>query len=468
MATPTPPANERPSAALRSGPPGGRGNKPSFRQATEVFRYRNYRFLWISSSFSFTGMQMHQIVRALLAWHLTGSYSAVGLVMLSFGLPMFLFSLIGGSLADRFEKRNLTLMTQSATGTLALITAVLILADVITIQMLVAIGLVQGTFFAFGMPARTPLMAEVVGPNNVMAAIAMSNASMNATRLVGPALAAVLVGVFGFATAYFAQSFFYVLSVATLLMVPTGLSAAARNGREAPERGNVFAEIGKGLRYVAGHPRLRLLIAMMFIMSFFAMPFMVLLPGFIQEDLGQSESAYGWLQATSGAGALVASLSVATLTTFDRKPLLQWFAGILAATGLFMLSFASIPLEFIGAILGVVVLGVATTAYQTLNNTMVMDASDPEYYGRVMSLNMLTFSVMPIMGFPLGAVADAIGARETFAIQGAIVALMMAFVAIANAKYTFGKTHEHRQPEVVDGGRSPVGAPPTAAPSGGD
>lgn len=468
MATPPPPATEQPAPPARGGPPGRGGNKPSLREATAVFHYRHYRFLWVSSAFSFTGMQMQQIARALLAWHLTGSYGAVGAVSLAFGLPMMLFALVGGSLADRFEKRNLTLMTQSVTGILSALTAVLIVTDLITIEFLLAIGLVQGTFFAFGMPARTPLMAEVVGPNNVMAAIAMSNAAMNATRLIGPAIAGLVIGAFGFGTAYFVQSSFYVLSIGTLLLVPTGLSAAARGDRAAPERGSMFVEIGRGLRYVWSHPKLRLLISMMFIMSFFAMPYIVLLPGFIQEDLGQAETAYGVLQSISGAGALFASLGVATLTTFDRKPLLQWFAGLLAAAGLFLLAFASIPLEFIGAVFAVIMLGIATTAYQTLNNTMVMDAADPEYYGRVMSINMLTFSVMPVMSFPLGAIADAVGARETFVAQGAIVLAMMAFVALANGRYTFGRTHEHHEPEAVDGRLGPVGPPRSAAPSGGD
>src|SRR5690606_37977778 len=110
--------------------------------------------------------------------------------------------------------------------------------------------------------------------------------------------------------------------------------------------------------------------------------------------------------------------------------------------------------------------GIATTAYQTLNNTMVMDAADPEYYGRVMSINMLTFSVMPVMSFPLGAIADAVGARETFVAQGAIVLAMMAFVALANGRYTFGRTHTHDEPEQVE--PRPEAFPRSAAPSGGD
>ena len=422
-------------------PPGGpaRRQRPSLRKAAEVFESRNYRFLWASSAFSFTGMQMQQVTRALLAWHLTESFGAVGAVSLSFGLPMLLLALVGGSLADRFEKRNLSLMTQTATGILAFLTAVLVATDTITFELLMAVGLVQGTFFALGMPARTPLMAETVGPERVMSAIAMSQAAMNATRLVGPAVAGLILTFSGLDTAYFVQSALYALSVATLLMVPTGIGAATQ-AMGAATRGNMFVEIGRGLRYVATDSKLRLLIGMMFIMTFFAMPYIIQLAGFVQKDLGQSEASFGLLQAISGAGALVGSLGVATMTEFDRKPLLQWVSGVVGGGGLIFLAVGSTAFGFGGAIVAVIILGLAFTAYQTINNTMVMDHARPEYYGRVMSINMLTFSSMPLMAFPLGALADRIGAMETFLLQGSIVLGFMLLVALTNTRYTFSRS----------------------------
>lgn len=383
-------------------------------------------------------MQMQQVARALLAWDLTESYSAVGAVSLSFGLPMLLFSLIGGSLADRFDKRNLTLMTQSVSGTLALITAILVATEIITIELLCGIGLIQGTFFAFGMPARTPLMAEVVGPSNVMGAMAMSQAAMNATRVLGPALAGALVGIWGMKSPYFVESTFYAFSVATLLLVPSGLSAAARGERSRPQ-GNMFVEIGHGLRYVATQPRLRLLIGMLFIMTFFAMPYIMLLSGFVQDDLGRSKAAFGVLQSVSGVGALAGSLGIAALTMYDRKPLIQWVGGIAGGLGLIALAVGSNMFGFGGALAAVIVLGFSLTAYQTLNNTMLMNEADPEYYGRVMSINMLTFSAMPLMALPLGALADAITVRATFTLQGVIILGFMLFVAVVNRGYTFGR-----------------------------
>ncbi len=448
------PTGMGPAGRPGGGPPSGR---PSMRRALEVFQYRHYRILWASSTVSFVGMQMQQVARALLAWQLTGSFAVLGAIALSFGLPMLLFSLIGGSLADRLEKRNLILMTQTSTGLFALLVAVMILTDTITIEWLFVIGLFQGVFFSFGMPARTPLMAEVVGPRNVMSAIAMSNASMNFTRLLGPALAGVLAGVAGLGVVYLVMSSLYVVSVALLLMVPTGLSAIARAEREAMEasgdapprfmgqrpRGNMAKEIGAGLRYVWTTPRLRLLIAMMFVITLFAMPHMVLLPGYVQDDLSRSEADVGWLMSIAGIGALIASLAVATLTDFQRKPLVQWTAGVASGIGMLLLAYGPLGMGYAGAILAVVVLGTATTGYQTLNNTMVMGESDPEYYGRVMSINMLTFSVMPLISAPLGILADVIGADHTFAMLGVVILLIMSLIAVTNTRYTFGVEDDH-------------------------
>src|SRR5690606_17914838 len=138
------------------------------------------------------------------------------------------------------------------------------------IEILFFVGLIQGTFFAFGMPARTPLMAEVVGPDKVMSAIAMSNAAMNFTRLFGPAMAGGIIAFWGIDGAYFVQTAFYAVSATLLLMVPTGLSAVANGGRRRQPEGNMFVEIGRGLRYALTDPKLRLLFGMLFLVTFFA------------------------------------------------------------------------------------------------------------------------------------------------------------------------------------------------------
>ncbi|MDA0350796.1 MAG: MFS transporter [Chloroflexi bacterium] len=413
------------------GPPMG-GNRPSLRKALAVFSNRDYRFLWTSSLVSFTGMQMQQIARAVLAWDLTGSYSSVGAVFLSFGAPMLLFSLMGGAFADRLNKRNLTLMTQIGTGVLMLVTAVLIVTDMITIELLIIVGLAQGTFFAFGMPARSPLMAVVVGPEHLMSAMALQNAAMNMTRLGGPAIAGILIGVWGVEAAYFTQSGLYIVSVALLLMVPSSRGVA-----EQVKRGSMFREIVLGVRYAWGDSILRMLLMLAFTTALFAMPYQILLNGFVDEDLGRSEGTYAFLQMLTGIGAVIGSFGVAAFTEYDRKPLLQLVSGLLGAAGLLVLGLGSFAFGFPGAVVGILILGLMLTIYQTLNQTMIMAAAKPEYYGRVMSMMMLTFSTMPLMGVPLGILADRVGATNVFIGQGVLVAVVLGLLALMNRSYTF-------------------------------
>lgn len=434
------------------GPAGpGSGGKPSFRAALVVFQNRNYRYLWTSSLFSFTGMQMQQVARALLAWELTKSYGAVGLISLSFGLPMLFFSLIGGSLADRFEKRNLTMASQAATAFFAVATAAMLVTDTITIPWLFALGVGGGTAMALGMPARSPLMAQVVGPENVMSAMAMSNAAMNATRLFGPALAGVMVATWNLESVYFLQSALSVISAVILLAVPTGLGGLA-----LVQRGSMFREIGNGLAYVARDSRLRQLNISMFAVSFFAMPYVMLLAGFVHEDLNKGDAEFGFLQSVSGVGALVGSLGVATLTQFDRKTLVQWVAGIIGGMGLVALAIFSRSFGYPGAIGATLVLGLALTAYQTLNSTLMMEAAKPEFYGRVMSINMLSFSAMPLMAFPLGKIADHVGVTNMFIAQGAIVVGIMLVISLLNPGHTFGRAPVSERPQF---GPRPGGVP---------
>lgn len=419
----------------------GVGSKPSLSAALVVFQNRHYRYLWTSSLFSFTGMQMQQVARALLAWQLTHSYGSVGLISLSFGLPMLLFSLIGGSLADRFEKRNLTIASQSATAFFAVATAVMLVTGTITIGWLFVMGLGGGTAMALGMPARSPLMAQVVGPQNVMSAMAMSNAAMNATRLFGPAVAGMMAGLWSLDSVYFTQAVMSTASVCLLLFVPTGIGHVAN-----PQRGSMFREIGNGLSYVARDSRLRQLNLSMLIVSFFAMPYVMLLAGFVHEELGKGDREFGLLQSVSGVGALVASLGVATLTAFDRKTMLQWIAGITGGLGLIALALASNAFGYAGAAIATLILGLALTAYQTLNTTLLMDSARPEFYGRVMSINMLSFSAMPLMAFPLGEVADGVGVTNMFLVQGAVVIGFMALLAVLNPGHTFGRIEPVERP----------------------
>ncbi len=479
MAPPArPPGMGGPGMGRGMGPGMGMGGpRPNLRKAFGVLNDRNYLYLFLASAGGFIGMNMQQVARAALAWQLTESYALTGLVSLSFALPMLFFSLIGGAVADRVNKRNLQLIQQSLTGVLALATAFLVLTDTITVELLFIVGLIQGTFFAFGMPARTPLMAQVVGPQNLMAAIALSTASMNATRLVGPAVAGLLIAIQGIEAAYFAQAAMYIFTVPLILLVPSHFGRSieeyeedGRGGWIMQRRPGVFADIKAGIGYVVGDRTIRRLMVLGFITTLFGMPYIMLLPGFVDRDLGLDPSALGYLMTVSGVGALFGSLLVAAFTEYDRKPLLQMMNALAAGVGLVSLGALTIAFGLGGTLVALVILGFAFSAFQTLNNTMVLGASDPAYQGRVMSIYMLTFSAMPIMAAPLGVAADQTGAPVLFIFLGGMITVMFLLSVVINPKYTFGRHDDTPRwgPPGMSGmpGMARAGAVPAAAIAG--
>ncbi|MEZ4501338.1 MAG: MFS transporter [Dehalococcoidia bacterium] len=411
-------------------------SKPSMRAAFTSLKHKHYRSLWFSQAASFAGMQMQMVARGLLAYQLTGTYTSVGIVMMAWGIPQLMFSLLGGAVADRVNKRNVIIIVQTGTGVLSLLTAVLITIGQISIPWLFAMGLVQGTLFAFNMPARQALLAELVPQRDLMNAIALNNVAMNSTRIIGPMIAGILIAAWGVESAYYAQSFLYLFVLLFLFRLPPSTSHLAGS----TSRGSVAAEIMIGLRYIASSRTMILLMIMAFIPTILGMPYMTLLPGFAVDELGLEPGAYGFMFTMTGIGAIVGSIAIAGMTEFPRKPLLQFTAGLGFGASLLGLGLLALPFGYVGALVALLGVGLFSTTYQTLNNTMIMAETKPEFYGRVMSVYMLTFSVFPLMSGPMGVVADNIGAVETFVLLGGGILAFMVLMLIVSPRYVFSRS----------------------------
>ena len=437
-------------------------SKPSMRAAFTSLKHKHYRTLWFSQAASFAAMQMQMVARGLLAFQLTGSYTAVGVVMMAWGIPQLLLSLVGGAVADRVNKRNVIIIVQIGTGLLTLLTAVLITVDLISIPWLFGMGLVQGTLFAFNMPARQALLPELVPQRDLMNAIALNNVAMNSTRIIGPTVAGILIALWDVDAAYYAQSFLYLVVLGFLFRLPPSTSHLAGSAA----RGSVAKEIGIGLRYIGSSRTLLLLMLMAFVPTILGMPFITLLPGFAVEDLGVEAGAFGFMFTVSGIGALVGSLTIAGMTDFPRKPLLQAVAGLGFGASLVGLGLLSVPFGYIGALGALAAVGLFSTTYQTLNNTMIMTETRPEFYGRVMSVYMLTFSVFPLMSGPVGFLADRIGAVTTFTFLGTGIVVFIVLTMIFSPRYVFSRSAPRDEGEAGDAMTSVparvASAPPSA------
>ncbi len=444
---------ETPADAPRPGAAGGGGAqppRPAMRRMFAAFRYPKYRLLWLSMAVGMTGMQMQMIAQGLLAYELSGTFTAVGVIAMAWGVPQFFFALPGGALADRVDKRRILLVTQVAVALQALVLAAAIVTGAISLPMLFVVGVFLGATFSFNMPARQAFIPELVPREQMMNAIALNNTAMNATRIVSPLAAGLFIAWWGFGAAYFITAAMYAAGWLTVVWLPASRAhlegAAARKG--------MFDDITVGLRYVRDTRALRLLMTMAFVPIVLGIPYVTILPAFARSDLGQGEIGFSVLVGLSAAGALLGSLAVATLNPRSRLPAIQTLLGLGWGGGLVLLGLGSAAFGMAGALLAMFLLGVFQMGYMALNNSMLMLTASPRYHGRVMSLYMLTFGVFPLMGGPLGVLGDAIGGFATFTLLGLALA---AFVAAMSA---FGG-----QRSLADGA-SPDAAP--APPPGGE
>jgi hypothetical protein len=290
---------------------------------------------------------------------------------------------------------------------------------------------------------------------------------MNATRIVAPAIAGLLIATWGIDAAYYTQATMYLLVLWFMLRLPPSTSHL----EGAERRGTIIKEIGAGLRYIGGHRTLRMLMLMAFVPTVLGMPYMSLLPGFAVTELGRGAGDFGFMFTMSGIGAIVGSVFIAMMTAFSRKALLQVGLGFGYGGALVALGLSAEAFGYAGALGALLLLGLFSSTYQTLNNTMVMGETKPEFYGRVMSVYMLTWSVFPLMAGPMGVLADRITATATFMVAGAGIVGFIVLCLVVNPKYAFRRSEVEEVPRTPPVAPAPSGRPassvaPVAAPTG--
>ena len=394
---------------------GAAGARPPLRRTFSAFQYPKYRLLWVSMATAMVGMQMQMIARGLLAYELAGNFSAVGGLAAAWGIPQLFLALPGGAIADRVDKRRVLLITQAAVFLQALGIALLISFDMISLQVLFVFGIVLGATFSFNMPARQAYIPELVPRHELMNAIALNNTAMNATRLFSPVAAGIFIAAFGFATTYYITAAMYAVAWGAVWLLPRGRGHL----QGMAQRGGMFEEIKIGLRYVRQNRALRTLMLMALLPILLGMPFVTILPAFVAGDLELDSLGFGLLMAVNAVGALAGSLLIAALNPGGRLARTQALLGLGWGLGLVILGVGSLTFGPAGAFLAMIVIGACSMAYMALNNGMIMTSSEQRYHGRIMSLYMLTFGFMPLMGLPLGILGDTIGGYATFTLLGA-------------------------------------------------
>ena len=378
------------------------------RQTFASLQVHNYRVFFLGMLVSASGTWMQSVAQGWLVLQLTGSGTLVGLVTAAQFVPMLVGGVWGGVIADRFDKRHILFVSQSILGVSAAILALVTLTGVVQVWMVFACALLTGVGTMIDNPTRQAFVSELVGSERVANAVALNSAMFNAARIVGPALAGlvILVAGTGVCFAYNALSYVAVLFSLTR-MRPDELH---RGKPTAKGKGQVRA----GLRYAWATPELRSTILLVAIVGTFALNFTVLTPLLVEFTFEAGPGTLGLLTSAMGAGSLVGALVAAARS----KPTARLLVGAAGALGVLMLGVAAAPTLPVAFVL-LALTGAATITFLSTANSTLQLTSSPEMRGRVMSLYLLVFlGSTPIGGPIVGAVAETVDPRAGFVVGG--------------------------------------------------
>jgi MFS family permease len=388
-----------------------------------ALRHRNFRLFYAGYVVSLVGVWMQRVAQSWLVLDLTGSAFYVGLVDSIGTLPVLLFALYAGAVADRVSRRRMVIATQLGSMIVALAFAAVTFAGWQTVTLVIVLAALLGVAQAFDIPARQSFFTELVGLEDLPSAIALNASAFNATRLVGPAIAGVLIGTVGVAACFFFNGVSYLAVLAALAAMhgPPGRRAVG------PPT-SAWVNIREGLRYVAGDARIRLLLLNVAALSICGLPVLTLLPVVARQMLGRGAQEYGWMMSAVGGGALVGALSVATFVSRMHKGRVLG-----AAAAVFGLALTSLALaRTMAAVLVIlVVLGAAMITTTALTNTLLQLLAPDWLRGRVISVYTFAFVGMAPFGSLFGGiVAEGFGVRAALASGGLLTtAAVLAGVA---------------------------------------
>ncbi len=378
-----------------------------------ALRHRNFRLYWLGNMVSFIGTWMQNVAKGWLVLSLTNSPFFVGLDSALTWLPVWLVSLPAGALADRFNKRNLMLITQSALAFFALILALLTWTKVITIFHILLISGIAGVFVALNAPIVQTLIPELVDRQNVLNAIALNSAMFNIARMIGPAIAGSLLTFTGPASCFALNAVSFLAIIIALLFI------RLKNQHRATDDEPFLARILSGLNYVRHHPDIRLLMLLTAVFSSFGISYIPLMPVIARDVLNLGAQGYGLMMTALGAGAGIGGLTLATFSrTRHRGKILT--AGT-ATLGILIIIFSLIRQPGLAFSLFLLI-GFCQTSIASLTNTLIQTISPDHLRGRTMSVFNICFNGMfPIGSLIAGTIAQAKGAPFALSISGVII-----------------------------------------------
>jgi MFS family permease len=383
-----------------------------------ALRHPHYRRYWLAGLISLTGSWIQITAQQWLVYDLTGSPLMLGTVTMANTIPTMVLALVGGVIADRSEKRHLLMATQGSFMVVAAVLALLTLSGRIAIWHILALSVVTGVAGALDMPGRQSLIPHLVRREDLMNAIALHSAVFNGSRIVGPAVAGLIIGGLGGRTGpgwcFAINALSYVALIAALATIPVDSRPAGG------ERAHVLRELRDGVAYTWQHPLMRMFLGLLAIVGVFGISYTILLPVFARDVLRVDAGGFGMLMTASGLGATV---GVLTLASARPRNLAGVVAGGYVAAVALLAAFALSTRYTLSLILMVGLSG-TMTAYISATNTLIQSTVPDALRGRVMSLYVLAgFGTAPLGGLLMGSLAAAFGAPTAVLVGAAVCGL---------------------------------------------
>jgi MFS family permease len=427
VSQPLPPAGapeSHPSATLGGQASALPGTTPSIghafiRRVAAALAYRDFRILWLGACGSSTGTWMQKVAQSWLVLELTDSAWYLALDAFVGEIPLLLFALIGGVVADRRDRRWLLIASQIVQMGTAFALAALVWFQAVTIWHILALSFLAGTAQAFGGPAYQSLIPSLVGRRDLPNAIALNSIQFNIARVVGPLLAGAALHAFGMVSCFTLNGMSFLMVIGALLSIRT------RQVPRPPSERRMMEELRGGLSYVRHEPRLVALTVLAFATTFLAIPLLTFLPVIARNVLGGGVGQYSQMMAFSGTGAVAGAIVVAWLGRFRHMGLTALLVQLVF--GVLLVAFAFSRVVWVSNAL-LLVGGAALIMAMSLVTSLVQLIARDELRGRVMSIYMVAFrGGMPLGSLATGKVVELTSAPVALALDGVLLAIVSVY-----------------------------------------
>ncbi|MCK4863133.1 MAG: MFS transporter [Dehalococcoidales bacterium] len=382
-----------------------------------------FRLYYIGMVGQWSSMNMQIVARSLLIYRISGSGAILGLASLANAIPTIIFSLYGGALADRLQKKDILLFSMIGSMLVSLVVAFALTMGYLSEDVpgswwiLVVTAAIQGAIMGLMMPSRQAIISEIVDREQVMNAVSLNTMGMNAFRILAPAATGFLIDAFDFASVYYISGAMYGLASICMFLMPKIM-------QKYSEGQNALTDIIDGMRYIRREKTMLLvLVATLFVMIC-GIPFLQLMPMITEDILKVGASGMGILLSVSGLGAITGSLILASVPSRKRGAIML-VSGILMGLALVVFAFSS---WWLVSVLVVIFIGLGQTGHRATGNALAQNYTAPEYRGRVMSFMMMGLGFSSLGTFFAGTIAEAIGIQ--WSIGGLAVILVIVSAAL--------------------------------------